>query len=67
MVILTGLPLGFVNDLPQEDQLAISGMVGKTIRLNRYTDDGRVELEFVEEDSKIHFIYVNASFVKSAE
>jgi hypothetical protein len=67
MVILTGLPSGFVNDLPKEDQLAISGMVGKAMRLNRYADDGSAELEFVEEDGTIHFIYVNASFVKSAE
>jgi len=33
-VVLTALPRGFINDLPVEDQRAISGAVGKPVVLN---------------------------------
>jgi len=45
-VVLKALPQGFLDDLPVEDQEAISKVVGKTIALNGYEDDGRAELEF---------------------
>jgi hypothetical protein len=67
MVVLTGLPTGFLDDLPEEDKLAISGVVGKAIILNGYDEDGRAELEFTEENGTIHFIYVNPAFLKSAK
>jgi len=53
--------------LPEEDKLAISGVVGKAIILNGYDEDGRAELEFTEENGTIHFIYVNPAFLKSAK
>ena len=49
-VVLTKLPPGMLNDLPVEDQEAISDIVGKPILLREYDDVGRAELEF--EDSK---------------
>jgi hypothetical protein len=49
MVVLTGLPTGSLDDLPKEDQLAISSVVGKTLILNKYDEDGRAELEFRRE------------------
>ena len=67
MVVLTKLPPGFLDDLPKEDQLAISSVVGQAIILNRYDEDGRAELEFTEENGTIHFIYVSPTFVRRAE
>jgi hypothetical protein len=65
-VVLTELPPGLLNGLPEKDQKAISAIVGKPIRLVRYGDDGRVELEFVDGEGEIHFIYVNASYITPA-
>jgi hypothetical protein len=65
-VILKALPPGFIDDLPEEDQLAISAAVGKPIILNKYDRDGRAELEFAEpynEDSS-HTIWVDPKFIK---
>jgi hypothetical protein len=67
MLVLTKLPPGFLDDLPKEDQLAISSVVGQAIILNRYDEDGRAELQFAEENGTIHFIYVSPAFVKSTE
>jgi len=62
-VILKTLPPGFIDDLPTEDQQAISAVVGKQIRLNRY-EDGRAELEFTDAEDVIHVIYVDPSFIE---
>jgi len=62
-VILTGLPPGFLDDLPEEDQRAISAVGGKAVKLLGYDQDGRAELEFVESDGTIHAIYVASSFI----
>ncbi len=62
---MTGLPSGFLDDLPAEDQLAISSAVGKLIILKGYDEDGRAELEFEEKDGTTHLIFVNPVFVKS--
>ena len=67
MVVLTGLPTGFLDDLPKEEQLAISSAVGKTLILNKYDEDGRAELEFKEENGTVHFLYVSPAFVRRAE
>ena len=67
MVILTELPSRFLEDLPKEDQVAISGVVGKAIMLKGYDEDGRAELEFTEKNGTIHFIYVSPEFVRRAE
>ena len=44
MVILTAIPQGFLDDLPEEDQQAIREIVGKPVLLNEYDDAGRAEL-----------------------
>jgi len=67
MVVLKKLPLGFLDDLPKEDQVAISAVVGKAMVLKGFDKDGRAELEFAEENGTIHFIYVNPEFVSRAE
>jgi hypothetical protein len=55
MVLLVGLPPGFLDDLPLEEQAAISEMVGKPIKFietTSFTFRGehveRVELEFFD-------------------
>jgi hypothetical protein len=63
-VILTELPPGFLDDLPAEDQLAISKVVGKPIKLLAYDTDGRAELEFEDANGVFHAICVKPSFVK---
>jgi hypothetical protein len=67
MVVLTELPPRFLDDLPTEDQVTLSGMVGKAIMLKGYDKDGRAELTFVEKNGTIHYVYVNPAFVDSTE
>jgi hypothetical protein len=67
MVVLKKLPPGFLDDLPKEDQVAISAIVGETIISKGYDKEGRAELEFAEKNGTIHFIYVSPEFVSRAE
>lgn len=55
-VIQTGLPPGFLDNLPQEDQRAISAVVGKRVRLDEYDEGGRAELEFKERNNSLHLL-----------
>lgn len=66
-VILKALPSGFLDNLPVEDQRAISEIVGKPVLLNGYTTDGRAELQFTDSEDVIHFIYVDPKFVETAQ
>ena len=63
MVVLTAIPQGFLDDLPEEDQQAIREIVGKPVLLNEYDDAGRAELEFNDRDGQPHFIFVPADFI----
>jgi hypothetical protein len=63
-VILSKLPVGFVDDLPNEDKKAISAVVGKPVLLVGYDDDGRVELKFTDLNGTIHFVWVAPRFIK---
>jgi hypothetical protein len=72
MVLLEGLPPGFLDDLPPEEQLAIRDMVGKPIRFIEITCSTfhgerveRVELEFSSEISRMnHTLYVDPSYIR---
>ena len=66
MVVLTSIPKGFLNNLPEDDQQAIREIVGKPVLLNEYDDAGRAELEFNDRDGQTHFIFVAADFIKAA-
>jgi hypothetical protein len=66
-VILTEVPPGMLDDLPIEDQQAISEVVGKPILLNEFDDAGRAELEFKDRNGEIHFIYVSPEFIRKAQ
>jgi hypothetical protein len=62
-VILKSLPPGFLDDLPEEDQIAIRAAVGKPVKLNGY-EDNRAELEFVDSNDCIHFLYVSPEHIE---
>jgi hypothetical protein len=64
-VVLRALPEGFIDDLPQEDQRAVSVVIGQRILLNGYDADGRAELEFTDAQGIIHFIYVDPKFLNN--
>lgn len=64
-VILSELPSGFLDNLPVNDQQAISEVVGKPLLLNNYDEDGRAELEFTDRDGIIHFIFVRPELLRS--
>jgi hypothetical protein len=62
-VILTALPPGLIDDLPAEDQIAISEVVGKPITLVQYEEDGRAVLEFSDKQGDFHGLYVDPKFI----
>jgi hypothetical protein len=63
-VIVTELPDGFLDDLPKEDQDAITAIVGKPIRFRGFDDDGRGELEFRESNGTMHVLYLAKKFFR---
>ena len=66
LVVLERLPDGLVDGLPEEDQQAIKEIVGRPVMLNEYDEDGRAELEFTDQNERIHFIYVSPGFIRTA-
>jgi hypothetical protein len=62
--ILTELPPGFLDDLPEEDQKAILEIVGKPIEFVGYDEDGRAELEFTDGNEVFHSIFIGRKFVR---
>jgi hypothetical protein len=65
-VVLTAVPPGMLDDLPTEDQQAITEAVGKPILLTGYDDDGRAELEVQDASADFRFIYVRPEFIRKA-
>jgi hypothetical protein len=63
-VVLKALPPGFLNDLPGDEQRAISARIGRPIRLMGYDRDGRAELEFMAQDDSIHTLNVDLKFIR---
>jgi hypothetical protein len=68
-VILTEIPPGLLDGLPEEDQLDIKEIVGKPIRFNEYDkgDMERAELEFRDRAGHLHFIFVGLKFIQPAK
>lgn len=64
--MLTAIPHGFLDDLPEEDQQSITEIVGKPVLLNEYDDAGRAELEFRDHVGQLHYLYVAPEFIKAA-
>jgi hypothetical protein len=65
-VMLIAVPPGMLEDLPTEDQRAITQAVGKPILLIGYDENGRAELEFQDDSADTHFIYVSPEFIRKA-
>jgi hypothetical protein len=70
MVVLTAVPLGLLDGLPQEDQHAIIAIVGKPVLLVGYDDDGRAEICFddpfdlgTDPYSNTHSVWVPPAFI----
>jgi hypothetical protein len=70
LVLLLRLPPGFLDDLPDEDQRAITAMVGKPVRLVGWDETGAAKLEFddpfdarTEDHSHTHSIWVAPEFI----
>ena len=61
-VVLTSVPAGLLDGLPQSDQDAITAIVGLAVRLVDYDSVGRAELEFTDKRGDIHSIYVRPEF-----
>jgi hypothetical protein len=62
-VVLMEVPPGLFDDLPPDDQEAISEVVGKPIMLKEYDDAGRAGLEFKDRNGDLHHIYVSPRFI----
>jgi hypothetical protein len=66
-VVLKPLPAGFTDDLPEDEQRAISARIGRPIMLMGYDRDGRAELEFKAQDDSIHTLFVDLKFIRPCE
>ena len=73
IVLLTSIPPGFLEGLPEEDQNAIAAIVGKRVVLVGYDEDGRAELHFddpfdtrTDDYSHSHSIWVAPEFIERA-
>jgi hypothetical protein len=66
-VVLTSLPPGLLDGLPQGDQEAITATVGQAVRLVDYDDVGRAELEFTDKRGDTHYIYVKPEYLRPVE
>jgi hypothetical protein len=62
-VVLRAVPPGMLDDLPFEDQQAITEIVGKPILLTQFDEDGRAELEFQDRNGNFHVLYVKPEFI----
>jgi hypothetical protein len=67
LVILTRIPPGLLKGLPCEDQHAIADVIGKPVLLSEYDDTGRAELEFIDEEGIIHYIYVDVDDIRRVD
>jgi hypothetical protein len=71
-VVLTTVPPGFLDDLPQEDPHAITAIVGKPVLLVGYDEIGRAELRFEDPfdvgtdvySHNTHAIWVPPAFIR---
>jgi len=62
-VVFTAVPPGFLDDLPEEDQVAINAAIGKPVLFNELDEHGRAELEFRDSKGIIHFIWLDPALI----
>ncbi|HUJ30460.1 MAG TPA: hypothetical protein VLY23_04220 [Candidatus Acidoferrum sp.] len=63
-VVLKVLPPGLIDGLPEEDQQAISAVVGKPTIFERYERNGTAKLEFMANDETMHMIWVEPKYIR---
>ena len=63
IVILTAIPRGMLDDLPEDDQRAIKEIVGRPVLLSEYDDVGRAEIEFTDRSGQLHSLFVAPEFI----
>jgi hypothetical protein len=70
-VILLALPRGFLDGLPDEDQRAISAMIGRPVTFVGYDEAGSAELYFddpfeppTDKSSLSHSIWVAPAWIR---
>ena len=64
-VVLVAVLLGLLDGLPDEDQRAITAMVGKPVQLTGWDEDGRAELHIEDpfDTRTTHSIWVPPEFI----
>lgn len=65
-VVLVKEPPHLFHGLSAKEQEAILEIIGKPILLVGYDADDRAELQFVDQNKIIHFIYVDPIYIKIA-
>lgn len=66
-VVITELPKGLIDGLPEDEQKAVKEVIGKAILLLGYDSDGRCELEFADSNGVLHYIYVSPTIIRRSE
>ena len=64
-VVITEAPPDLLYGLSGYVQQAIAEIIGKPVRLVGYDADGRAELEFLDRDNYLHFIYVDPLYIRA--
>ncbi len=65
-VVLIAIPPGLLDGLPDDDQRAITAIVGKAVMLCGYDGIGRAELEFDDPfNDSTHTIWVAPEFIQA--
>jgi hypothetical protein len=64
--VVVTLPAGWLDDLPPEDQAAITAILGRPIQFSEYDADheGYVEVVFADDRGHTHHMNVRAEFVR---
>jgi hypothetical protein len=63
-VVFLEAPITLLKGLPLEDQQAISRQVEKILQVQGFNEYGHAELEFVDDDGTMHFIWVEPVVLK---
>ena len=57
----------FLDDLPEEDQVAINAAIGKPVLFNELDEHGRAELEFRDSKGIKHLIWLDPALICIAD
>jgi hypothetical protein len=66
-VVITREPPDLLYGLSINNKEAILEMIGRPVLLVAYDADGRAELEFIDKNRMLHFIYVDPVYIKAVK